>query len=108
MHEPHGLFIDNKLAGYICFDGGFVNELVADESLHDILLSRVKPDSGKLEMPAVIKTSRKLLKKRTHDDKMICLYKPLEIDGTALQDTEQLAEYLNARGGIAQWGSDGF
>jgi len=108
MDEPHGLFIDNKLAGYICFDGDWVNELVADDNLHDILLSHVKPEKGKLKMPAFINTGRKFYKQETHSDKMICLYKPVEIDGVTLNDTEQLVDYLNSHGGIVQWGHDGF
>jgi hypothetical protein len=108
MHDPYGLFIDNKLAGYICFDGGEVNELAGSDELHDILLSYIKPDDGKLKMYAHIKTSKQILGEEAHDDKMICLYEPVEINGVLLKDTAELVEYLNSRGGIVQWAHDGF
>jgi len=36
------------------------------------------------------------------------MYKPIEIDGSMMQDTAQLVEYLNSHGGIIWWGQDGF
>ena len=108
IKNPHGLFIDNKLAGYICFDGGRITELVGDETLHDILLSAAKPDDGKLETAKFIKTSRKVLKERTDTGTMVCLHKPVQINETVLQSTDELVEYVNSHGGVNWWSHDGF
>ncbi|MCL1859622.1 MAG: GNAT family N-acetyltransferase [Oscillospiraceae bacterium] len=112
IKNPHGLFKNGKLAGYICFGGGWVSEIVADENDHDILLSAVKPDDGKISVPKFVKTSREVLGEETHNHNMICVYKPIsfEIDGKeiVLADTAEAVEYLNNNGGIVMWGQDGF
>lgn len=108
IKNPHGLFIDNKLVGYICFDGNRTAEIIGDETVYDVLLSAVKPDDGKLSIPAFVKTHRKILGENTHSGTMICVYKPIEINGTVLRDTAQAVEYFNSHGGIVQWSQDGF
>jgi len=110
IKNPHGLFRDNKLAGYICFDGGYVNELVADENDHDILLSAVKSDDGKISVPKFVKTAREVIDENHYDNDMICVYKPIDVDGKGeiLSDTAAVVEYLNGNGGIIKWGQDSF
>ncbi|MCL2772723.1 MAG: GNAT family N-acetyltransferase [Oscillospiraceae bacterium] len=110
IKNPYGLFKDGKLAGYICFDGNWVSEIVSDECDHDILLSAVKSDDGKVNIPAFVKTGREIIDKDCHSHNMICVYKPIDVDGkgTALSDTAAVVEYLNNNGGIVMWGQDGF
>jgi len=110
IKNPFGLFRDAELAGYICFDGERVTELVADENDHDILLSAVKPDDGKIQIPKFAKTSREITDEGCNNGNMICVYKPIDVDnkGTVLSDTAAVVEYLNDNGGIILWGQDGF
>jgi predicted acetyltransferase len=111
IKNPYGLFRDNKLVGYICFYGGNrVTELVADENDYDILLSVIKSDNGKIGVPAFVKTVRKLMDTDFMYISMICVYKPIDIDGkgTVLSDTASVVEYLNNNGGFISWGQDGF
>jgi hypothetical protein len=110
IKNPRGLFRNNKLAGYICFDGGWVSEIAADENDCDILLSAVKSSDGKISVPEFIKTSREVSGNYKRDDHMICVYKPIDIDGKGkvLSDTASVAEYINKNGGFIMWGQDGF
>jgi len=106
--NPYGLFRDNKLVGYICFDGNWVSEIIADENDYDILLSIIKSDDGKLNVPKFIKTNREVMGEETANGTMICVYKPIEINGVMLRDTASAVEYLNNNGGYIFWRQDGF
>ena len=112
IKNPRGLFRDNKLAGYICFDGNWVSEIVADENDHDILLSVIESGDGKITAPKFIKTSREIIGEDSQNHNMICVYKPItfDVDGKSavLSDTAAVAEYLNNNGGVMMWGQDGF
>ena len=112
IKNPHGLFRDGKLVGYICFNGNSVTEIVADERDHDLLLSVIKSDGGKIQIPAFVKTERKFMDTDFMSIKMICVYTPIdiEIDGksTVLPDTASVVEYLNDNGGFVFWDQDGF
>lgn len=115
IKNPHGLFKENKLAGYICFDGSWVTEVAADVNNNndiDILLSAVKSDDGKIGIPAFVKTERKIIGEDFHNGTMICVYKPItvEIDNEnmILPGTAAVAEYLNNNGGIVMWSQDSF
>ena len=110
IQNPHGLFRDNKLVGYICFEGNWVSEIVADECDYDSLLSVIKSDDGKIRIPAFVKTARKFMDTDFMSIYMICVYKPIDIDGkgTILSDTAAVVEYLNNNGGIIKWNQDGF
>jgi len=109
IKNPHGLFTDNKLAGYVCFDGDWIAEIVAnDELIYDCLLKFVKSD-GEVSVPKFVPTSGKIIKEETHSGTMIRVYKPLGIGGgIVLQDTAAAVEYINANGGIVQWSQDSF
>ena len=108
IKNPYGLFRDNQLTGYICFEGDKVGELAAGEKDHDILLSAVKPENGKISVPAFVKTQRAVFEEYSHDGTMICVFNPIEIDGIVLKDTTQTVEYLNTHGGIVRCGQDSF
>ena len=111
LKNPHGCFDGGKLTGYICYDGGWVSEIIApDAAVCDCLLSAVKAEKGELVLPKHVETARKLLREGTDDNTMVCLYKPIKIEagGLVLEDTAALVDWLNANGGIMQWSHDGF
>ena len=111
IKNPHGLFIDGSLAGYVCFgdDRNWIAEIIAnDKSIYDCLIKFVKAD-GEVSMPKIIATSGETIREQTHSGAMICVYTPLDIGGgTILQDTAAAVEYINANGGIVWWSQDGF
>ena len=110
IKNPYGLFRDNKLAGYICPHGNSLSEIVADGRDHDILLSAIKSDEKEIRFPAFVKTEREVVSSGNNNSEMICIYKPIDVDGkgTVLSDTAAVVEYLNSHGGIVLWGQDGF
>jgi len=110
IKNPHGLFRDNKLIGYICFHDDSVTEIVGDENNYDILLSAVKPSDGKINAPEFVKTSREVLDTDCNSSHMICVYKQIDADGKGaiLSDTASVVEYMNKNGGFVMWEQDGF
>ena len=110
IKNPRGLFKDGRLTGYICFNDNNVTEIAADENDYDALLSVVKPENGKINLPKFIKTSGEVISEECKDGKMICVYKPVEIGnkGIVLSDTASVVKYLNDNGGIIIWGQDEF
>ena len=110
INNPYGLFKDDKLTGYICFNWNQVSEIVADENDYDVLLSVISSNNEKINLPKFVKTSRKVLDESHNDGEMICVYKPIDVDGKGkiLSETAEVVEYLNNNGGIVMWGQDGF
>jgi predicted N-acetyltransferase YhbS len=111
-YRAYGIFKENKLAGYVRCGNDYISEIAADKSDHESLVAIAMlagrgSDGDKFYIPAFVETNHKV-KEEIHEGTMICLYKPIEINGIVLQDTAQVAEYFNANGGIVQWGVDGF
>jgi GNAT superfamily N-acetyltransferase len=107
IKNPHGLFINDKLVGYVCFDDGWVSEIIADPEHYNTLISAAKPKDGKLTIPRFVCETTEFEEAR-YGGTMICLYKPITINEINFNDTDQLAEYINENGGVTWWGLDGF
>jgi len=108
IKNPHGLFRNGRISGYICFEDNNVTELIAAKEDHDILLSAIIPHDNTISVPLFTHTKREIWETETHDDVMINLLREIEIDGTVYSTTEELVEYFNNNGGIVHWSQDSF
>lgn len=108
IKNPHGLFRNGRLSGYICFDGNNVTEIIAAKEDHDILLSVVLPQNNSIRTPLFVSTKREFLNDSINNSSMINLFQPIEIDGKRYSTTEEIVEYLNNSGGIVHWAQDHF
>ena len=110
IKNPHGLFRNGQISGYICFEDNNVTELIAAKQDHDILLSVVPPHENQINAPLFTYSKREVLDTDTDNSTMINLLNPeaIEINGVKYSSTESLVEYFNNNGGIVHWAQDHF
>lgn len=108
IKNPHGLFKNGKLCGYICYDGSVVTEIAASEEDCGVLLSVVPHEENKINIPSFINVKNKVIEEHTNSSMMINIFSPVEINGVNYKSSAELAEYLNSNGGITLWAQDHF
>ena len=109
IKNPHGLFRNGRIVGYICYEENRVTELIAAKEDHDILLSTVIPHDNRIRIPLFVTTNREVFETRTNNGTMINLIcEAIEIDGVKYSSSESLAEYFNENGGVVPWAQDYF
>ena len=108
MRHPTGLFRGGRLAGYLCYEGSEVTELIGPDDTHDALLSCVPATNGRLDVPIATQTARAALKTYDHTHIMIRLMKPVPAFGETIRHSAELAGRLRAHSGITYQHHDCF
>lgn len=108
IKNPHGLYKNGKLCGYICYDGNNVTEIAASEEDYGALLTVVPAEGNIIKIPSFVNVKNKLTEEHTNSSMMINLFNPVEIHGVTYKTSAELAEYFNANGGIMLWAQDHF
>ena len=101
MKNPTGLFRNGKLVSYLCFQGSEVTEIIGPDDTHDVLLSCVPAENGRLDVPDATQTVRAVLKTYDLPHIMIRLMKPITAFGETIRHTAELVDCLHTHGGMA-------